>query len=365
MTDIAPVEGHPLVLSGDPQSRGRGQAQSAGADPSRVRAATIGRVDQARANGLVDAAARDYLAAQHSFHAEHDPAGLAELAGIAENFAIDAEDLFVHLHLGTLRDLGDGAVLEGDGCSAWAIGDGPDGPLVVKNRDYTGTHLGIQTVSVHSGPDVTTGAMLCVGSLGSPGAYSSGINARGLALADTQVSVTLHKVGWLRYFLMTRLLATCSSVAEALDFIRRVPHAGGGTLVLADASGAVAAVELDAAGPEIVTGPLLWRTNHYTLPGCANHTLPAGDRIAGSSEQRYQYLAGRLPDGVWDAGAAARLMQTHPDTEPGAAPLCQHGDGDRDSETLSSSVYSCTLRTLTFSEGRPCAGRWLKYRTPT
>src|SRR5690606_1665169 len=247
MSDFAPTVGRPLVLAGDPQSRGRGQAHSAIADPSRVRAATIGRVEEARAGGLLDAEARDYLAAQRAFHLEHAPAGMAELSGVAEGSRLDADDLFVHQHLGTLRDLHDGARLMGDGCSAWAVPDGPDGPLVVKNRDYTGTHLGIQNVSLHSGPDVTTGAMLCVGSLGSPGAYSSGINVKGFALADTQVSVRLHRVGWLRYFLMTRLLATCGSVDEALDFISGVPHAGGGTLVLADASGAIAAVELGAA----------------------------------------------------------------------------------------------------------------------
>ena len=366
MSVIATTEGNPLVLAGDARSRGRGQAQSPAADPVRVRAATAENVERARADGLIDAAASDYLAAQRAFHLQHDPAGMVELAGIAEGFGIAEDDLFAHLHLGTLRDLGDGAALAGDGCSAWAIADGPDGPLVVKNRDFTGTHLGIQTVSLHSGPDVATGAMLCVGSLGSPGAYSSGINARGLALADTQVSVTLHRVGWLRYFLMTRLLATCATVAEALDLVGRVPHAGGGTLVLADALGAVAAVELDAAGPEMVTSPLVWRTNHYVLPACAQHTLfPQGDRIAGNSGQRYRYLASQLPGGAWYVGRAVQLMRTHADTAPGAAPICQHGEGNRDSETLSSSVYSCTLRQLTFSEGRPCAGRWLKYRMPT
>ena len=366
MTGFAPAEGSPLVLSGDPESRGRGQSADAAADPSRVRAAPLGRVETARADGTIDSRARDYLAAQQAFHEEHDPAGMAELAGIAKGFGLGLSDLFAHLHLGTLRDVKDGAgILEGDGCSAWAVPDGPDGPMLVKNRDYSGTHLGIQKVSLHSGPDVTTGAMLCVGSLGSPGAYSSGINAAGLALSDTQVSVKAHRVGWLRYFLMTRLLASCSTVEEALAFIWQVPHAGGGTLVLADASGAVVAVELGAAGAAAATGPVVWRTNHYILPGLADDTLfPFDDLVVGTSEARFRYLESRLPDRRWSIDEAARLMQTHPDAGPGAAPLCQHAEGG-DSETLSSSIYSCRLRTLTFSEGRPCAGHWLKYRIPT
>ncbi len=366
MKCFAPTEAMPLVLSGDAGARGRGQSAARQADPARVRTATVGRVETALAEGVIDTQARDYLRAQRAFHEEHDPHGMAELGGIAEGFGLDPDDLFTHLHLGTLRDLKEGGgMLEGDGCSAWAVPDGPDGPILVKNRDYSGTHLGIQQVALHTGPDVATGAMLCVGSLGSPGAYSSGINAAGLALADTQVAVTTHRVGWLRYFLMTRILASCSSVEEALEIIWRVPHAGGGTLVLADASGAVAAAELGAAKPGVATGRVVCRTNHFVIPGLADDTLfPFGDLIVGNSQSRFDYLESQLPGRSWGIADAANLMRTHADSAPLAAPLCQHGETDG-SETLSSSIYSCRLRTLTFSEGRPCAGRWLNYRIPS
>ena len=43
---------------------------------------------------------------------------------------------------------------------------------------------------------------------------------------------------------MTRLLRRCASVGEALAEIAALPHAGGGTMVLADAAGSHAAVEL-------------------------------------------------------------------------------------------------------------------------
>jgi isopenicillin-N N-acyltransferase like protein len=48
---------------------------------------------------------RDYIVAQRRFAETEDPHGLAELAGIAEGFGLDEEELFLHLHLGTLRDL--------------------------------------------------------------------------------------------------------------------------------------------------------------------------------------------------------------------------------------------------------------------
>ncbi|MCB2114818.1 MAG: hypothetical protein KDE00_00585 [Rhodobacteraceae bacterium] len=365
MTGFAAAHAEPLVLSGDAWTRGAGQASDAFADPARVRDATIGRVEQARVAGLFDAAARDYLARQREFHLAHDPDGMAELAGIADGFGLPEDDLFTHLHLGTLNDFKSGARLDSDGCSAWAAPDGPDGPIVVKNRDYSGLHKGIQRVTLQSGNDVTTGAMLCVGSLGSPAGYSSGMNAKGLMLADTQVAVRAHRVGWLRYFLMTRILATCGTVGDALDLIASKPHAGGGTLVLADASGDTAVVELSADATGIQRGGIVWRTNHYVLPDHAADTLlPEGDRIAGNSGERFAYLERWLPGLTLDTAHAARLMQTHRDTGPGAAPLCQHGETEA-SQTLSTSIYSCRLGALTFSQGNPCGGDWQTYRMPS
>lgn len=350
-----------LEFSGSAYERGRAQGAAASAD--KVRQATVARVEEARANGWFDAETTAYLAAQRDFHAEHNPEGMAELLGIADGFGLAEADLFEHLHLGTLRDLkGGGRIV--DGCSSWAVADGPDGPLVVKNRDFGGIHRGIQRVMRHQGSDVTTGAMVCLGSLGSPGAYSSGLNAAGLALVDTQVPVATHRVGWLRYFLMTRILARCATVAEALALIRSLAHAGGGTLVLADAGGDTALVELGASGPFIAGGRVVWRTNHYVSPDLAADTLrPQGDRVANNSGARFDFLARTLPGKVWDAAAAADLMATHAEDGPDAAPLCQHTETDA-AQTISSVVYSCRLRRMDLREGNPCVGERQSHLLP-
>lgn len=343
-----------VSVSGTPYQRGRGQEGTAFA--IMVRQATVAQVERARADGLIDAEALTYLTAQRQFHEAHDPEGLAELAGVADAFALSKTDLFAHLHLGTLRDMKGGAVLL-DGCSAWAVPGGPEGPLVVKNRDFSGLHLGIQCVLRHAGPDIATGQVLSLGSLGSLAAWSSGINSAGLAVADTQVAVNRHRVGWLRYFLLPRLLARARTVAEALAVMRSLPHAGGGTLVLADRDGATAAVELSATGPVIAKGGLQWRTNHYTTPATRGETLgPDGDRIAGNSHRRFEYLGQVLPDRSWTHDAAKALMSTHPG--PNAAPLCQHADGTEGAETISSVIYSCSVSGMEISEGTPCLGRW-------
>ena len=350
----------------------RGLAQRGAAPVETVRAATIARVEEARASGLIDAEAVAYLAAQRDFHRDHDPESLAELQGIADAFGLPEADLFAHLHLGTLRDLKRGGVLI-EGCSAVAIPAGPEGPLVFKNRDFSGLHLGVQCVLRHTGGDIRTGEILSLGSLGSLAAWSSGINAAGLAVADTQVAVNRHHVGWLRYFLMPRLLARAATVAEALTMIRSLPHAGGGTLVRADRSGATAAVELSAGGVAIAEGGLQWRTNHYTDAATKGETLGAeGDRIAGNSHHRSAYLARILPGRDWTAAAARALMATHAKADGTAegAPLCQHGgdhdgghDGGHDgAETISSVVYSCHSGGMEINEGTPCLGRWQRMR---
>jgi len=339
---------------GTAYERGRAQAGAASADV--VRNATVSRVERARAEGVIDAAAESYLAAQRRFHEGHDPEGLAELAGVAAGFGLSEPDLFAHLHLGTLRDIKGGASLI-DGCSAWATASGPEGPLVVKNRDTSGVQVGVQCVLRHSGPDIVTGQVLSLGSLGSLAAWSSGINAAGLAVADTQVAVNRHSVGWLRYFLLPRLLARARTVAEAVVLIRSLPHAGGGTLVLADREGATAAVELSATGPVITQGGPQWRTNHYTAPHTREETLvPDGDSIASNSHRRFDFLARVLPDQAWTVRKAKALMATHPG--PDTAPLCQHAESTEGAETISSVVYSCSIGGMEISDGAPCHNQW-------
>ena len=348
-----------IVVAAKGSAYARGRAQESAAPAEVVRHATIRRVEQARAEGLIDAEATAYLAAQRRFHATHDPDGMAELLGIAEAFGLAEPDLFAHLHLGTLRDMKGGAALI-DGCSAWAVGQGPEGPLVVKNRDVSGALRGVQCVLRHEGPGIETGQVLSLSSLGSLAAWSSGVNAAGLALADTQVAVNRHRTGWLRYFLMPRLLARAATVAQALRLIRSLPHAGGGTLVMADRGGATAAVELSASGPVIATGGTQWRTNHFTAPEVAGETLGLDaarpdDSIGGNSRARFACLSGALPGRDWSASAAKALMATHPGA--GGAPICQHPDGD-ESETISCAIYSCRLGGMEISDGTPCLGRW-------
>ena len=346
----------PVLLVGDAGARGRAQAAS-GAAPGEVRATMAARLTEARDAGLMTEGALAYLARQRAFSEAHCPEAMAEMAGIAEAFDLPEQDVFLHQHIGTLKDLAGGAALSEDGCSAWAVADGPDGPLVVKNRDFSGHHAAIQRVFRHEGPDLAQGPVLCLGSLGSPGAYSSGMNAAGLAVVDTQVGVRIHAVGWLRYFLMTRILSRCARVDEALALIRALPHAGGGTLVMADALGGAAVVELAAGAVATEEGPLVCRTNHFTSTALAHETLTdSTSRIDDSSAKRRAHLDAELPGRPWNVGAAAALMAQH--VEDCGASVCQHAGAATGARTIACTVY-CPRSGLVYAcLDAPCTGPW-------
>lgn len=351
----------PLRLSGTPEVRGAHQSS----DCSAAARPLVGRsinsaLQQARLGGLLDAQGQAFLAEQFEFHTEYGPGVMAELGGIAQGFGLSVEDVFAFHHLGALDVRKTGRTVVTDGCSAWGVASGRDGPLLVKNRDSAAQPDRPQSVMMHHGADISGGAMICVGTLGSPGAYSSGMNASGLAVGDTHVTAQGVGVGWLRLFLATHLMTQFDSVDAALDYIGRVPHAGGGTLVLADAGGSVAGVDFDLSGPTIRRGGPVWRTNHFTTPAPHRGSQKVvGDAIDANSLSRFTHIGAALADGDWDVGRAKQLMATHD-----GAPICQHRNTD-DADTISTAIFACKTRVLTYSRAHPCAGDWQRFTPDT
>jgi hypothetical protein len=236
------------------------------------------------------------------------------------------------------------------------------GSMVGKNRDFRGEHLALQRVFRHSDPSWGARRVLCVGSLGSPGAYSSGINSDGLAVVDTNVATSDHGVGWLRYFVMSRLLASCARVTEAVQTLRALKHAGGGTLLIGDASGSVAAVELGHREVEVEQPAAAWvaRTNHFLSRRLAAMTLlDATEPLAQTSSERLEVIRAALASRpAWDLDTAAAAMASHGAGTREA--LCRHGQ-DGDARTISCSVFFCRPAPLHFSPGPPCEAPWLRF----
>lgn len=347
----------PVDLDGSAFDRGRGQAERCPGTEQIVRDAVDRRLAAVR-DVLARPAAADFLARQWDFTATHDPDALAEAEGIAAGYGLAVRDLFASLHAGMLP--GFGASPAADGCSAWAVRHPEFGALLGKNRDLAAPFRGAQRVFRHRDPAWHGRTILCVGSLGSPGVYSSGINSDGLALADTQIRAADQGVGFLRYFAMTRLLARCATVDEAVDELRRLRHAGGGSLVLADADGRTAAVELGHHAVAVEGGGgRVARTNHFVSPELRGRDIEGGGRA--DSDGRLRRLRSWL-DGLGEApGVAdtAAVMASHDDAEtPG---LCRHGVRFRGSTTISGSIFACRGRRLYFSPDNPCSGAWTVY----
>ena len=261
-------------------------------------------------------------------------------------------------------DLADMPERRPDGCTAFAATATNAGAVLAKNRDYRPEHIPIQRVMQHTDPAWNGREILVLGSLGSPGNFSSGMNSDGLALSDTASRTTDLGVGFHRYFLITWLLVACDSVEMALAAIRRTTHTGSGLLILADATGAVAAVELGhhGIGIEHRSAGRVGRVNHFVLPEMVPVNMHAESSAASraNSERRWPSLQRRL-EGLSDPCGpddAAALLAYH--GEDGGKAFCRHG-GDDLSNTIATTIFLTKQRQLFAAFGNPCEAKWRSF----
>ena len=341
------------AVSGDAFERGLQQGTAAPHLSGNVRAwieRRVARADAALGNDIAKEAARLLT----RFAARHCPDALAEARGIAEAFGLPAPDVFKSWHTAAYLQAG-------GGCSLIAWSDGK-GTLLAKTRDVPSDTLAIQSVFRQQCAGFRAGSILSLSTLGASAAASSGVNEAGLALADAAVSTRDHGSGILRYFLMQRLLERCRTVRDAVEEIRSIPHAGGGSLVLADAGGTIAAVEIGhrGLGVELKERGVIARTNHHLdaalAPACVE---PANSEAGQNSRAR---LA-RIHAGIEDAGpmpspdVLTSLLSAH-----GESALCRHAGHASDIETISLAILNPAQRALTVSDGPPCRSPSLDYQ---
>jgi predicted choloylglycine hydrolase len=342
-----------VLLCGTARERGELQAKAAPALRSDVLQAISGPL-RAAVPILSAPHTRQYLDEQWRFTEQYGSSHLEEIKGLAAGFGFSARDLFAFLHLSFLSP----DTAPTDGCSTIALSDSSDGPLLAKNRDYGGEHHRLQRLFLHQDPTQDGKRCLFVGSLGCPGAFSSGMNSNGLAVVDTRVDRRGPGVGWLRYFLMTELLWKANSVSDAVEIIRSNRHVGGGSLAIADATGCIASVELGSPDAQVATkesGGFV-HTNHFLFDPLARPMNRRDDTKERSSIGRLALLTNALPGLTQSASPQKilRLMSTHGDDDQR---LCLHPDSGT-SFTISSVVYLCRTRQLMYSNGPPCQENW-------
>jgi predicted choloylglycine hydrolase len=291
---------------------------------------------------------------------EVDPPTLEMIRGQAEALGLEFDTLLCYDLVSYLRDdllTRQTANSASEGCTTWAaVGSATaDGePLLVKNRDYRSEHLPLQ-VLVTASP--TVGYRYIYGSsAGSPGVFNSGMNERGLAIADTNVCSTDIGPGLPDYSLMMHILEEHDTVRSALDYASSVPRMGRNNLILADARGDLAVVELGYHHLAVVEAQngIVVNTNHFVSPSLkesfVDRTLPP---MQGNSFHRYDLVRRELEAarGSINVAFAQRLMATHAGP---LASICRHLELSGQSATISTAIYQPARRALGFCHGYPC-----------
>jgi len=297
--------------------------------------------------------------------ARHSPEMAQRLAGIAEGAGLPTAALCLlnaaETLLSSVRDVT--AVPPVIACSAIAVRGSRSAtgePIIAHNFDYLPIvqPFYILRESRPSGSlrslDFTV-APLC-------GAMD-GMNERGLCLAlNYAFPVDSGPPGLPNSMVIAETLGRCGTVAEAVDWIVSRPRWGGGLVMLADADGDLAAVELSntrsavrrpAEGEDV-----LFHANQFAIPSMRGVEAPrdavftdkapdplVGRRLHESSEKRTARLAellgshlhfahgGHVPnEDVTPAGRLgpddlARLLADHgPTGMPDATTPCVHSD---------------------------------------
>ncbi|NOZ51210.1 MAG: hypothetical protein GXP37_14390 [Chloroflexi bacterium] len=248
-----------------------------------------------------------------------------------------------------------------EGCTCFAVAAPlatEPAPLLAKNRDYRLDHINLQAL-IYSTPALGY-RHLHLGSVGSTGVFSSGMNECGLAIADTHVVSLDIGPGLPRYALMQEILERCDSTAAACDYLRSVKHMGAGTLLLADQHGHLAMCESAYRQPDVrmQVGGWVVRTNHFLgerLRDKCLDTEPPGQQ--GNSEARYAFVAEQLAAAKSvDANWARALLSTH---EQGRRCLCKHPDETTSGATILGAVFLPGTRQIWLGAGTPCEAKWL------
>lgn len=294
------------------------------------------------------------------------PDTLAMLHGLSEALELDWKDYFRYTIATYLMDRARKPHDGDQGCTTWAAAGEQvvnGAGLLVKNRDYWPDHQELQCLA-RIRPQRGF-AYLNLTSAGSPGVFSSGINAAGLAVADTHVASLDIGPGAPRYGLMMDILSQHDRVPSALDYLRTKTFMGNGTLILLDAAGEMAVVECAHTSPAVIRSyeDFLVSTNHYTTAHLDDQWLPRqpDDHLKGNSESRYARVQAALRSsrGRVDLAWAQALMRSH---NGPLESICRHSKLDPLSVTISSAIYEPGTASLHLANGRPCRVQYQDYR---
>ena len=324
-----------LILHGTPFERGRQHGERFRTEIARVIAAA-----RAEHGPAAYGAARGQAAAARPAIEAHAPDVAAELDGIAAG--ADADPIDVLLRSG-FELFGLPAV---SGCSAIAA-CGSEGALVAQNWDAPLSFARELVLFLHFGPEGFEQAIIA--SYG--GLCWVGCNRHGLAFVNNDLMLSAKATG-LPSQIVRRLILAQESVSPAIAQLQALPHMGGRSYLMGDASGAVAGVEVSARfGARVYQNdsPVL-HTNHALDPDIRNDE--AEDvlmRTYPSSRHRLDVLERRY-SGEATVASIGTLLADRDGYPDAVAKACSAAES---TATLFSVIFDCAGHALHLAAGAP------------
>lgn len=323
-----------LILQGTPVERGRQHGLRLQAEihaaVAALKAEDFGAYESARARAVAAWPAVE----------ERAPEIASEIEGIAAGSESDVIDIllrsgFEFFSAPTVA-----------GCSAIAA-TGPNGAIVAQNWDAPLAMAQGLALFLHFGPDGFEQAV--VASCG--GLCWVGCNRHGLALVTNDLLLSSTAEG-LPSQIVRRLILVERSVTAALGRLTALPHMGGRSYLLGDASGAVAGVEVSPRfGVRVnqTESPVL-HANHALHPDIVVDEDEANLMATHpSSRHREDVLRRKFPPACTPDSIAELLS----DKEGAPNAVSKTPSREEPTATLFSAIFDCGERTVLLCLGAP------------
>jgi hypothetical protein len=254
----------------------------------------------------------------------------------------------------------------GGACSAAAVRTA-DGVVIHKNFDYP---KAIQPYYFIRACRPSKGLATLEFTVAPLAGTVDGLNEAGLAVAYDYAFCLdpIHHFVPLT-IVLNEMLRTCASVSDALEFLAKRPRAGGALLMLTDASGSVASVELSNTLMEVRRlepgCKALTHANHYWTPELKRTELPADavysdlnvEALRGKSVHESSLKRGLRLEEIFgdrkhfDADSVWKLMSDHAGGAGDENTICRHGEYW---ETTACVQLVPSRRLIRFGWGKPC-----------
>lgn len=255
------------------------------------------------------------------------PALWEEIGGIAEGLGIPMERSVTYFGNGGLR-------MPTGGCSAVMSGD-----VYGRNYDYRPRHYDARFALVQA-----QGSYASIGSSHLLTGRLDGMNERGLSIGLHLIKARPQSPGLSSAVLVRRVLDSCATTADAIDLLRRLPHAMQYNYSLLDAAGVAAVVEAAPGAVAVRVGDWLACTNHFQSPQLKR------------LNRRVAHSVGRLPPLEHWAEQALTAEQTFAALNNPNSPAFHHySAGSTGTQTLHTMVTEPAKRRLLIGIGGDAA----------